>query len=79
LPWCGSDLLRECFGLALDLREVDMRASPYDLRAWGYAPVCIETAPGRAEYEQLQRELTARAVPLRQRLVDALDVTLAER
>ncbi|NIP97292.1 MAG: 3-methyladenine DNA glycosylase, partial [Akkermansiaceae bacterium] len=28
LPWAGSDLLWDCFELALRAREVDMRASP---------------------------------------------------
>jgi hypothetical protein len=76
VAWCGTDLLFECFLLALDLRELDMRASPYDLRAWDYPPVRIETPEGRAEYETLQRALAARAVPLRQRLINALDAAL---
>lgn len=76
LPWCGSDLLLDCFRLALELRELDMRASPYDLGAWGYAPVEVETPQGRAQYETLQRALAARAAPLRQRLIEALDATL---
>jgi len=67
-PWIGSDLVGECFELACAARDLDMRASPYDLRHLGYAPVCIETAEGRAEYETAQRELAALAVPLRERL-----------
>ena len=45
-PLVGSDLVADCFVLAWDVREVDMRASPYDFAAWGFAPIRIETAEG---------------------------------
>jgi hypothetical protein len=77
MPWAGSELLLDCFELALELRELDMRASPYDLRPWGREPVCIENAEGRAQYEAEQRRLAAAARPLRRRLIDALRQTLA--
>lgn len=67
-PWTGSDLIGECFELALAGRDLDMRASPYELSALGYEPVKIETVEGRAQYEQEQRELAARARVLRERL-----------
>ncbi len=63
-----SELVADCFALAWDVRELDMRASPYDLAALGYAPVKIETSEGRAEYERLQRGFAERARPLRSRL-----------
>ncbi len=72
MPWIGSDLLLPCFELAADLRVLDMQASPYDLRAMGFAPVCVETTDGRDEYQRRQRELSARASVLRDRLIDAL-------
>lgn len=68
-PWTGSDLIGECFELALTGRDLDMRASPYDLAALGYEPVKIETAEGRVQYEREQRELAAKAALLRQRLL----------
>jgi hypothetical protein len=68
-PFTPSELVADCFALARDIREVDMRASPYDLRALGYEPIAIETADGRAEYEQLQRSFTTRGEPLRERLL----------
>ena len=40
------DLVRlviDCLELAFGIREVDMRASPYDLVALGYPPIKIET------------------------------------
>jgi hypothetical protein len=54
-----------------------MRASPYDLRAYGYAPVPVETADGKAEYVAQQREFATRANELRSRLVAAIDVAAA--
>ena len=68
-PWTGSDLIGECFLLALAGRDLDMRASPYDLSALGYEPVKIETPVGRAQYESEQRALAARAMTLRQQLL----------
>jgi hypothetical protein len=67
-PWVGSDLIGECFELACLGRDLDMRASPYDLRHLGYDPVCIESPEGRARYEQEQRDLTDKAADVRERL-----------
>jgi hypothetical protein len=72
MPWIGSELLLDCFELALKLRDLDMRASPYDLRAWGREPVCIETAGGRRIYEGEQQCLAAEAAVLRERLICSL-------
>lgn len=68
-PFAPARLIADCFELARDIREVDMRASPYDLRALGFAPIAIETAAGRADYESQQRAFTLRGEPLRARLV----------
>ncbi len=68
-PFTPGELLADCFGLARDIREIDMRASPYDLRALGYEPIAIETAEGRAEYEECQRDFAERSQPLRVRLL----------
>lgn len=78
MPWIGSELLLDCFELAIELRDLDMRASPYDLSAWGREPVRIETAEGRRAYEGEQRALSAKAAPLRQALVNALEKTLEQ-
>lgn len=77
MPWVGSTLLWNCFQLALKARELDMRASPYDLSAYGYSPVKIETAGGRAEYETQQREINQLAKPLRQQLIHTLSEVIA--
>jgi hypothetical protein len=76
MPWIGTELLLDCFELAVELRNLDMRASPYDLSAWGREPVCIETAEGRRIYEAEQRRLAAEAAPLRERLIAGLKNTL---
>lgn len=72
MPWSGSALLLDCFELALDLRALDMRASPYDLEQWGYEPIRIETPEGRRTYEAEQKRLATAAVPLRERLLAVL-------
>ena len=55
-----------------DVRELDMRASPYDLTALGYPPVPIETPAGRAAYARAQAGFARRAAPLRDRLATDL-------
>ena len=72
MPWIGSDLLLDTFRLANELRDLDMRASPYDLSGWNVVPVKIETPTGRQQYEQEQRRLADKAKILRTRLIDTL-------
>ncbi|WP_433262899.1 3-methyladenine DNA glycosylase [Actinosynnema sp. CS-041913] len=76
-PATPSDLMADCFELALQVRELDMRASPYDLRALGYPPVPIETAEGRAEYVRRQSAFTEAAAPLRIALIELTRTFLA--
>lgn len=64
-PLVDSDLVMDCLELAADARVLDMRASPYDLRAYGFEPVAVETPAGRAEYVRAQQEIADRAAPLR--------------
>jgi hypothetical protein len=72
-PLAPSELVADCFALARDIRELDMRASPYDLSALGYEPVPIESGEGKQEYVAAQRAFAQRGAPLRQRLVDECD------
>ena len=76
-PFTPGELVADCFALARDIREVDMRASPYDLRALGFEPIAIETAAGRAEYEEHQRAFATRGEPLRARLIALCERLLA--
>lgn len=68
-PLVPGNLLLDAFTLARDIRELDMRASPYDLTDWGYAPIAIETAEGKAEYVALQRRFAERADEVRGELI----------
>ncbi|HEX6357765.1 3-methyladenine DNA glycosylase [Actinophytocola sp.] len=75
-PYSPSSLVADCFELALDIRSLDMRASPYDLGPLGYAPVRIETAEGRAQYRREQAAFSERAQPLRARLIALCETLL---
>lgn len=67
-PWVGSDFIRKAFLLAVQARELDMRASPYDLKDIGFPPICIETEEGRKQYQIEQMDLAEKARPLRHEL-----------
>ena len=71
-PYVPGDLVLDCFELAVRAREIDMRASPYDVSDLGYAPIRLETAEGRQEYVAGQRWLSEAASPLRGRLMHEL-------
>ena len=77
-PAVPGELLADCFALAADVRELDMRASPYDLTALGWAPVAIETPEGKAQYVAAQRGFAARGAALRERLLDVCRELLGE-
>jgi len=76
-PLVDSTLVMDCLDLAAHARELDMRASPYDLRAYGFEPIAIETSAGRAEYVRIQQRVAERAAPLRERLADRCERLLA--
>ncbi len=78
-PAVSGELLAACLELAADVRELDMRASPYDLREHGYQPVPVETAEGKAEYADAQRAFAERAADLRGRLLTVCDHLLGRR
>lgn len=69
-PYVPGDLVLDCFELACQAREIDMRASPYDLADLGYPPIRIENADGRREYASEQRKLSEYAQPLRAGLLE---------
>lgn len=76
-PFTPAELTADCFALARDIRETDMRASPYDLAKLGYPPIAIETPEGRTEYETHQRTFADRSQPLRLRLIALCERLLA--
>ena len=75
-PLVDSELLMDCLELAAAARELDMRASPYDLTAYGFEPIPIEEPAGRAEYVRCQRVISGRAAPLRDALFARCDLLL---
>lgn len=76
-PMICSDLVADCFELARDIRELDMRAAPYDLSDLGFEPVRVETPEGKQEYVAAQRAFADRGTPLRRRLVEECERLLA--
>ena len=79
LPLTDSELTVRCLRHASAARELDMRASPYDLEDYGYSPIRIETAAGRAQYVREQSALTRRAAALREELVNRCTALQAHR
>jgi hypothetical protein len=69
-PLVESSLVLDCLELAADARALDMQASPYDLRDYGFTPIEIETPAGRANYVRAQHDIAQRAAPLRAALAD---------
>ena len=67
-PLVDSGFVADCLELAATARELDMRASPYDLTGYGFAPIAVETPTGRAEYVRGQQDVANRVAPLREHL-----------
>jgi hypothetical protein len=75
-PLVESELLIDCLELAADARALDMRASPYDLAGYGFEPIAIENAAGRAAYAREQQDIAARAAPVRATIAERCDELL---
>ena len=75
-PWVSSELTLRCFNLAIQARELDMCASPYDVRTFGLEPILIETAEGSIEYQRLQRGITEQGKVLGAQLVQEIAIVL---
>lgn len=77
-PWIGSDFIAKAFLLALQGRELDMRASPYDLSGEGYIPIKIETEEGRRQYQKEQQLFAESSAKLREELLVFCELFLKE-
>ncbi len=75
-PLTPYELVADCFDLAREVRQVDMRASPYDLTSLGVEPIRVETAEGKAAYIVHQRDFAARSGVLRALLIETCDAAL---
>ena len=71
-PFTSSEVLADAFELAVAARELDMRASPYDLSGFDFAAIAVETKAGREEYVEGQREIHRRSGPVREKLLGEL-------
>lgn len=71
-PLVPSSLIADCFELARSARELDMRASPYDVSTFGLEPIRVETPEGRRGYANAQKELVMQSAPLRSKLTAVL-------
>ena len=75
--FCDPCLLVQVLEVALMSRTLDIAASPYDVTAYGIAPIPVETTEGRVEYRQRQVALMGHAAPIRRALLQAYDLILA--
>ena len=77
-PIVPGEVLLDAFVLARDIREVDMRASPYDVTGFTGAdgvpltPIAIKTPEGKRDYADLQRGFATRGNALRARVLRAI-------
>lgn len=77
-PIVPGEVLLDAFVLARDIREVDMRASPYDVSAYTgsdgerLVAIPIETPAGKRDYAGLQRGFAERGDALRRRVLAAI-------
>jgi hypothetical protein len=72
-PAVSSELALDAFELAMEIRYVDMQASPYDVSGLGLPAIAIETADGKNEYARRQGQFAARAEVLRGQLITACE------
>lgn len=84
-PIVPGEVLLDAFELARDIREVDMRASPYDVSAYFGADgsrlvaIEIEIPAGKREYAELQRGFAVRGNALRERVIAAIELARSSR
>lgn len=71
MPAVAGELALDAFELALEVRYLDMQASPYDVSEFGLEPVRIETSEGKREYAARQAEFARRADPIRQQIIES--------
>ncbi len=71
-PLVSSELVADCFENAIRARTLDMRASPYDMAAFGLESIQIQTPKGRRQYSDEQQRLMTVTEPLRARLLGVL-------
>ena len=78
-PLLEAGALLDCLELAAAARELDMRASPYDLTGYGFAPIRVEEPAGRAAYARRQSEIADRAATLRRFLLRQCHILIGDQ
>ena len=77
-PFASSELVADALELAIRARELDMRASPYDLSSvdvtelrydFDLTPILIETESGRTKFKNLTMDLYRDSLPIRDRII----------
>ena len=71
-PLVDSDLVADAFELAAKARELDMRASPYDVTEFDLPAIRVETVEGRKQYAKEQDVIIRASTPVRAALLTAL-------
>ena len=75
-PFCDAVLIQRILEIALESRRLDVAASPYEATDYGVEVIPIETKEGREEYRVQQKELMAKAEPIRRDLLRAYETVL---
>lgn len=75
-PLISSDLVADAFEVAATARELDMRASPYDVSEFGLPAIPVETAAGRRQYAREQESIIHLSAPVRAALLEVLQALL---
>lgn len=78
-PWVSSETILQAFKLAMEARELDMKAGPYDLTEIGFHPIKIETEEGRIEYKRKQAVIWKKGIPIRSKLLKEVEYLLNEK
>ncbi len=73
LPAVPSELALDAFALAMEIRYLDMQASPYDVSEFGLEAVRIETPEGKHDYAERQAGFAVEAAALRERLIEGCE------
>jgi hypothetical protein len=76
-PLVSSSLLLQCLTVAIEARNIDIRASPYDVSSFQECqekgPLCVETSEGRKQYLHEQETLYQQSKEIRQALLIVYD------
>ena len=75
-PFVDASLVADTLEISLRARRLDVEASPYDVRSFGFGVVPVELPEGREEYRRRQKELMQAATPIRERLLTAYEAFL---